>query len=394
MKFLIIGLKELRLRLRDRSAIIIAFIAPLALATIISFAFGNQDQSFETTFGLVDLDKSEISRSFVQGVEQIPTFKDSIHFKSIDSESDAEPQVRDHLVSAAIIIPSGFAQAVQSGNAIELRVLRNPDAPIAGQVAQALASGFSSEINAGRLAIQTAVSGGALARPGAPDINALIQKAIQGRIPTNLTDGQIGVNEVTAADYFGPSMSIFFLFFTVQFGALSLLTERREGTLPRLLAAPLKPSTIVLGKVFSSFVLGLVSIGAMIAATHFLLGAKWGDPLAVGALTVAIVFAAMGITGVLITLAKTQEQAGGFGAIAATGLSLLGGNFIQITDAPVAIRTISLLTPNGWALRAFFDLAAEGGGITSILPALGAVIAFGVVFGALALLLGRRLVVA
>jgi ABC-2 type transport system permease protein len=394
MKFLIIGLKDLRLRLRDRSAFIIAFIAPLALASIISFAFGSQQQTFETTFGLVDLDKTEISQSFAKGLQQIPSLKDSIHLKTLTSEAEASPMVRDHTVSAAIVIPAGFAQAVQTGNASEIKVLKNPDAPIAGQVATALASGFSSEINAGRLSIQTAVSGGALAKPGAPDLNTLVQKAIQGRIPVNLADGQLGVNEVTAADYFGPSMSIFFLFFTVQFGALSLLTERREGTLARLLAAPVKPATIVAGKVFSSFVLGLLSIGAMIAATHFLLGSRWGDPLAVAVLTVAIVFAAMGITGVLVTLAKTQEQAGGFGAIAATGLALLGGNFIQITDAPLVIRKISLLTPNGWALRAFFDLAAEGGGIMSILPALGAVIAFGVVFGALALLLGRRLVVA
>jgi ABC-2 type transport system permease protein len=71
---------------------------------------------------------------------------------------------------------------------------------------------------------------------------------------------------------------------------------------------------------------------------------------------------------------------------------MLGGNFIQVTDAPEIFRTLSLFTPNGWALRGFFDLSAEGGGIGSILPALGAIIAFGVVAGALALGVGRRLV--
>jgi ABC-2 type transport system permease protein len=392
VKAIVIGLKDLRLRLRDRSAIIIAFIAPLVLATIISFAFGNEDQPFETTYGLVDLDQSEISKSFATGIRQIPSLRDAITLKPIASETDAATQLGKLEITAGLVIPPGFGEAVSTAAATEVRVLRSSDAPIAGEIAEALASGFTSEINAGRLSIQTAVTAGALARPGAPDLNALVQKAIEGRIPITLSDGQIGVRQVTPADYFGPAMSIFFLFFTVQFGAISLITERREGTLNRLLAAPIKPASVVVGKVLSSFVLGLLSIGAMIAATSVFLDAKWGDPLAVAALTIAIVFAAMGITGLLITFAKTQEQAGGFGAMAATGLALLGGNFVQITDAPAIIRRLSLLTPNGWALRGFYDLAAEGGGITSIFPALGAVIAFGIVTGAAALFFGRRLI--
>ena len=35
-------------------------------------------------------------------------------------------------------------------------------------------------------------------------------------------------------------MATFFLFFSVQFGVLGLLQERRQGTLPRLLAAPVR----------------------------------------------------------------------------------------------------------------------------------------------------------
>jgi ABC-2 type transport system permease protein len=394
MKAIVIGLKDLRLRLRDRSAIIIAFIAPLVLATIISFAFQNEDLPFRATFGLVDLDQSEVSKSLATGIREIPVLRDSITLEPVASETEAATKMGKFEVSAVLVIPPGFGEAVRTGMATEIRVLGSPDFPIAGEVAQALASGFTSEINAGRLSIQTAITAGALATPGAPDLNALVQKAIQERIPISVRDGQLGVRQVTAADYFGPAMSIFFLFFTVQFGAISLITERREGTLNRLLAAPIKPASVVIGKVLSSFVLGLLSIGAMIAATSVLLDAKWGDPLAVAALTIAIVFAAMGITGLLITFAKTQEQASGFGAMAATGLALLGGNFIQVTDAPLIIRRLSLLTPNGWALRGFYDLAAaaEGGGITTILPVLGAVIAFGVVTGAAALFFGRRLV--
>lgn len=390
-KILNIGFKDLRLRLRDRTAIILAFIAPLVLATIISFAFGREDVPFRTTIAIADLDGSEISRSFTEGIRSIPAFEDAIEIKSASSAEEASSLVEKEEVGAAIVIPVRFGEAVRAGRAADVSVVRNIASPITGELAEAIAQGFASEINAGRLAIQTAVAAGALARPDSPGLEALVEQAVAERIPVNLVDGPIAAREVKAASYFGPSMTIFFLLFTVQFGALGILAERREGTLARLLASPTKPWAIVTGKVLSSFVLGLLSIVTMIIATTFLLDAEWGDPLAVAALSVAIVFAAVGVTGLVIASSRTLEQAQGFGQIATVALALLGGNFIQITDAPEIIRKLSLITPNGWALRAFFDLSAEGGGIGSILPALGVIVTFGVVTGALALGVGRRM---
>jgi ABC-2 type transport system permease protein len=388
-----IGLKDLRLRLRDRSAIIVAFVAPLALATIISFAFGNFAGPFKVHFAVADLDHSNISASFVKGLSSIPSIKGFLTAKTAKTAEEARALTNKGKVGGAFIIPKGFGQAVGAGNA-EVHVVRSTEQPVSGEVAEAIAKGFVAEVNAGRLSVATVVASGALAKPGAVKLAEVIQKAVAGRIPVSLADGPVGARAVTTASYFGPSMAIFFLFFTVQFGALGIMAERREGTLARLLAAPIRPAAIVAGKVASSFALGLVSMVSMIAATSLLLGATWGDPLAVAALVVAIVLAAMGVTGLVITLAKTIEQAQGFGAITATGLALLGGNFIQIATAPKAIRTLSLLTPNGWALHGFVDLASGGGGITTILPALGAVLAFAIVTGGLALLLGRRLVAA
>lgn len=388
-----IGLKDLRLRLRDRSAIIIAFIAPLVLATIISFAFGREDVTFRTSFAIADQDRSDLSKSFVDTLETVPVVRNAVKVKLV-SESDARSSVASKKTGAGIVIPLGFGEAVAAGQPAEIKVLKNVESPVSAAFAEAVASAFTNEINSGRLAIQTAVASGALQRPDSPGLAALVQKAVEARIPVNVVDGPIGAREVKASSYFGPSMSIFFLFFTVQFGALGVLAERRDGTMARLLASPTRAGVIVVGKVASSFVLGLVSITSMILATTLLLGANWGDPLAVAAITLAIVFAAVGVTGLVITLAKTVEQAQGYGSIAAVGLALLGGNFIQVTDAPEIIRKLSLLTPNGWALRSFVDLSAEGGGVGSILPALGAIVAFGVVAGGLALLRGRKLVAA
>ena len=73
-----------------------------------------------------------------------------------------------------------------------------------------------------------------------------------------------------------------------QFGVVSLLTEKRQRTLSRMLAAPLRPMDIVAGKTFVSLILGIVSMGIIVLGTALLLGARWGDPLAVAALIVAL----------------------------------------------------------------------------------------------------------
>ena len=42
------------------------------------------------------------------------------------------------------------------------------------------------------------------------------------------------------ATFYGAAMAIMFVFFATQYGALALLGERRDGTLNRLLAAPVR----------------------------------------------------------------------------------------------------------------------------------------------------------
>ena len=62
-------------------------------------------------------------------------------------------------------------------------------------------------------------------------------------------------------------MAVFFLFFTVQFGVTGLLEERNDGTLARLLAAPISRAAILFGKLLTSFALGVISMTVLVAAT-------------------------------------------------------------------------------------------------------------------------------
>ena len=66
-----------------------------------------------------------------------------------------------------------------------------------------------------------------------------------------------GGRELDAAAFYGASMSIVFLFFTISLAARSVLAERRDGTLARILATPARPGAVLAGKTLSVAALGL-----------------------------------------------------------------------------------------------------------------------------------------
>jgi ABC-2 type transport system permease protein len=366
----VIAAKELRLRFRDRSAIVFAFIAPLALALIISFAFRG-DQGFETTFTAANLDDGELGKTFVSAVKQ--GLGDAVTMKEAESFGEAREMLDKGEAFSAFLIPEGFSSAVQNGQPAEIKVLRNADAPISGEVAEAFAEGFVTEINAGRLALATAVQAGALEKPDSQGLPSLIQKSVAERIPIQLIQGKIGGTAVNSASYFGPAMAIFFLSFTVQFGTIGILTERREGTLARMFAAPISATSILGGKVLGAFVLGMVSLFVMNAATSLMLGATWGPTVGVLLLGAGAIFAFMGVSAIGATFARTEESAQGFVGIVMSLFALLGGNFIPINEAPALVQRLSLATPNGWAMRGFIDLSTGGdlGSLVTPMIALG-----------------------
>jgi ABC-2 type transport system permease protein len=138
--------------------------------------------------------------------------------------------------------------------------------------------------------------------------------------------------------------------------------------------------------------MGVAGLGAMAVASTILLGVTWGDPLAAGAVIVTVVLAATGITALVLTLARTEQQASLYMSVVTMGLALLGGNFVSLDQAPELLRRLSLVTPNGWALRAFRELTVDGGGVGTVLPAVLAIGAFALVTLGLAATRSRRLV--
>jgi ABC-2 type transport system permease protein len=388
--FLVAG-KDLRQRLRDRSALVIAFVAPFLLASIIGLAFGG-DFSFRATYAVADADRGPVAAGFTDGVLGGPGLADLVTVRRVDP-GEARALVDRGDADAAFLLPAGFSASVRRGGAATITVLQSGENPIAGQVARSLAEAYAAELTATQLAVRTALDASGQP-PTRAEATRLGERAAAGRLPVQLAEGRVGDRTIQPANYFGPSMAIFFLFFTVSFGARSVLSERRQGTLRRLLATAAPPGAVLAGKALASFALGTSSVLVMWLATTLVFGADWGDPLAVVALTVSSVLSAIGITALVVTLAKTDEQADGFSSLVVFGLALLGGNFVYLAQLPEVLQRVSLLTPNGWALRGYVDLVADGGGLGTVAVPVAVTLAVGLVTGGLALRRARRMVAA
>ena len=376
---LLIAWKDLRQRARDRSAFVIAFVVPLALAFIFSLILGD-DGSITFRYAVVDQDGGAVARAFVE--EVLVPLEDSGLVKLTLADSLEEGRHLAEHGSATFVLPPGFAAAVESGQRTQIGVIGNVEAPIGTLVANSIAETFASEVTA----IQISVATVAASQVGDPeDVAALAARAAAIPNPISVVDASATNKELDPNTFYAAGMAVFFLFFTVQFGISSLLDERREGTLSRLLAAPIPRWSILAGKLATSFVLGVLSMAVLAVATSLLLGAEWGNPVGVGLLIVVGVLAAMAVMALIATLARTAEQAGNMQAITALVLGMVGGSFFPVAEAGGLIEKLSLLTPHAWFLRALGDLSG-GGGVADILPAIGAILVFVAVTGTIALL--------
>jgi len=367
---LIIAANDLRRRLRDRSAIIQAFLAPVALALVISLAFGGS-AGVDVTIGLVDLDHTPLS---ARTIEELIT--NDLALTPIDNVEHAAAGIDDEQLDAAVVIPAGFERTVSSGGRPDLEVLVDPARPIGGDIAEAVAQGIAGRIDAARLA--TALN------PDAPLEAA--QLAATTPAPLEVVDEPVA-GTYDAGSYFAPSMAILFLFLTLGSGARSLLTERQEGTSTRVRSMPIDPRAIIAGKTLFVFVLGLASFLTVYAVTAILFDATWGPPAAVITLIVATTAAVAALSILVTSLARTDAQAEGYTSILTFGLALLGGNFVTPGAAPDLLQSLGRLTPNGWSLGAFTELAAGQASLTELAPTVAVLAAITVAAGGVGLTL-------
>lgn len=376
--------KDVRQRLRDRSAIVMALVLPLALAFLFNLVFGSAAAPRPFRYAVVDLDRGPIAQAFRGDVLAGLDRAGLVRLRETAGVQEARRLADAGTVDAAFVLPAGLSATTQSGRPAQLEVIGSVDAPTAVDVARSIAGSYAAELTSVRLAVAAALPADHPGQAPPQQLGELAARAAAATQPVAVRDVSAAAKLLDTATFFPASMAVFFLFFTVQLGVSSLLDERSGGTLHRLLAAPVPRWSVLVGKLLTSVIIGVVSTSVLVVASAVLMGSRWGDPLGVGMLVVAGVLAATGVTALVASLARNAEQAGSWGAVVAVLLGLLGGVFFPIAQVGGAAAAASLLTPHAWFLRGLGELQGGGGPLVA-LPAAGAMLAFAAVTFAVAL---------
>lgn len=379
--------KDLKTRIRDRSALVVALLVPFALAFIFNAVFsGAAGGANIVTLGVADQDHGAAARTFIDKVLGGVAESGFISVRAAPDETTARRLVGSGRLSTAVVIPSGFSDAVQSGAPAALVVIGNANAPISADIGRSVAEGYAADLNRIRLSVTTVAASGRVTASA----EELVNRAMTTAAPVTLHDVSTANKQLNAKSFYAAGMAVFFVFFTVGFGVAGLLEERADGTLVRLAAAPIGRSSILAGKMLTSLIMGLVSMSVLVLATSVLFGASWGPTVGVAVLVVAAVLAAMGVMALVATIAKTPEQAGQWQSVVAVILGLLGGAFFPVSQSLGVLSVITLATPQAWFLRGLGDLRA--GSLGAVWTPTLAMLTIAAVTGALAMTRLRRTV--
>jgi ABC-2 type transport system permease protein len=167
-----------------------------------------------------------------------------------------------------------------------------------------------------------------------------------------------------------PSYTVMFAFFLVLTVGWLFASERRQGTIKRLRAAPLSRPQILLGKFLPCFALSLAQGAFLLAAGKAVFGMRWGPetqdwPLWRQILWLApVVFmtswAAMGMAMFIASLARTEAQVAIYGTPIVLVMAGISGCLMPRDLMPELMQQISLVTPHAWALDAYMQLLVTG----------------------------------
>ena len=383
---LVVAGHELRSRLRDGTAVLVALVAPVLLASLFGLALGGDDDPpLRATIGIVDLDGGEFPASVQREALSVDELKGMLTFDQYPDEAAGQKAVDDGTAGAAIVFPAGFSESVRAGAGGSVSVLESPESPLAGVVARSMVDRISSLVEARTLAVKASLAAGVPVE----DVQLFVEENGADGPTLSLASDPVTGGAVDLAVYYGAGMAVLFAFFVVGTSARSLLTERQNGTLARTRAAPIPLWTAVAGKGLVGFVLALVSMCAVWLSSVLFFGASWGTPSGVVSLILAHTFAATMIVLLVAAGARTDAQADGFILGVSFVFAFLGGSLVPLYNLPDWLQKVALVTPNGWVSTGLSELASGAQAGAAVVPAL-VVTGIGVLAGGVAFFRYRK----
>ncbi len=264
---------------------------------------------------------------------------------------------------------------------------------------------FQADVMAGRRpTLQVNVDATAMAQAGRGSVD--ITEIFAGEItrflgmPTGPTDP---VRLVTRAK-FNPNLSdIWFVGISGIINNITLLAiilagaavvrEREHGTIEHLLVLPLRPSDIMLAKVWANALAIVVAATAsLLLVVNWLLHVPIAGSVALFVLdTTLYLFATTSLGILLATIARSMPQFGLLAFIVYLVLDMLSGGVTPLDSMPEWLKALLRLSPTVHFFNSALAVLYRGAGLQSVWTELLATVAIGAVFFLAALARFRRM---
>jgi ABC-2 type transport system permease protein len=322
----------------------------------------------------------------VVSILQSEEMADMIEITLAPSAETARTSVDSQAAQVAIIIPTDFSHqfADVDGEAI-IEFYQDPTLTIGPAIMRSILNRFMDGMAGVKIAVnvfldeadtsESAMAGqvvqlylkDSLAESDDPE-----EELLDVRAPSNGQKNEAAKTQNLMLNIIGPimgGMMVFYAFYTGASTAQSILKEEEERTLPRLFTTPTSQATILTGKLLSVFMTVCVQVIVLIIAARLLFGIQWGDPLSVALMAAGIIISASSFGIFVNSFVKNTKQAGVLfgGVLTVTGM--MGMIKIFAMNSAIANKmgdTISLLVPQGWAVRGLIQ-SMNGDPINSVL---------------------------
>lgn len=414
--------KELLLLRRDRAGLCVLFVMPMLLVLVLSLVQddlfrANRDTATKALW--VNLDRGPLGEKLVTIIRQNGAIEliDSVVDKKLDTGT-ARQLVHDGKYQFAIITPAEFSSKIQESARYSILSSLNGKKSVSVPSRTPLTLYFDPTVRGtfrtGILSgLRLAIAGLEMEQKGeifAAILSEQLREKIREQlapygaeaIPLTLPqiDGSwtgaplIEIREKqTRPDQFAklptsvqqnvPAWTLFGMFFIVIPLAGTLLRERQEGTLARLMTMPTTNLSLLMGKVLAYLAVCLVQFLLMLLVGKFILPLfgtpemELGSaPLALFSVALSSSLAACGF-GILVgVIARSYDQASVLGALAVVIMAAVGGIMVPVYVMPQLMQDISVISPLNWGLNGFLDIFVRGGNFLSVVPYIAKLLLF------------------
>lgn len=415
-QMLAITIKEFKVLLHDRGAFTALFILPIAFILVMTVAlqgvFDSGGSNNPINVLVVNQDSGTIAGQVIADLRDANgmTLVETYDGQPVTREL-AEDLITARTFSIALVFPADFSASIERAAAdpkaaksvlsfiVDPAVGSQLLAPVRGMVEGVI----SREASLAQAPIQAMQSFSQIAS-AAPTGQAEIIRELGAQYTAQMSNEQstaepnLGFDtqvvrpaeyqaqrSPTSAEQNVPGYTIYGVFFIITTISTSLFREKNEGTFRRLQAAPISRTALLVGKMLPYYLVNLIQVALMFAVGVLVFKISLGrHPMALVPLSLATAAAATGMGLLIASLGRTEEQVGSLSTILSIALSALGGAMVPIYVMPEFMQKLSVAIPHAWALNGFLDVMVRGQDITAVLPGVGALMGFALVFWLLA----------